>query len=102
MAGSRVSQTVLSVQSLQELAAQAAAEPSAACLGLCRTLDSLGIKHHRHVLVHNGFLLADVLLPQHGIALLGEGQGCYVRDTGKRRGTLSASCLSAAFAQAGC
>ena len=75
---------------MQELAAQAAAEPSAACLGLCHTLDSLGIKHHRHVLVHNGFLLADVLLPEHGIALLVEEQGCYVRDTGKRRGAFVA------------
>ena len=60
--------------------------PSAACLEVCSTLDSLEVQHERRVLVHGGFLLADVLLPEHGIALLVEGQGCYVRNTGRRRG----------------
>ena len=49
-------------------------------------LESLGVQHKRRVLVHEGFLLADMLLPQHGIALLLEGQGSYARNTGKRRG----------------
>ena len=49
-------------------------------------LASLGVQHMRSVLVHGGFLLADVQLPDHKIALLLEGQGSYVRNTGKRRG----------------
>ena len=87
---------------LQELQAQADAEPSATCKGLCSALGSLGIRHKRRVLMHDGFLLADVLLPEHGIALLVEGQGCYVRNTGRRRGAVLAAGLSATLAKAGC
>ena len=39
----------------------------------------------RRMLVHNGCLLADVLLPEHSFALLLKGPACYVRSTGKRR-----------------
>ena len=38
-------------------------------------------------------LLADILLPQHSIALLVEGPSGYVRNTGRRRGAGPAQLL---------
>ena len=79
---------------MQELQAQAALPPSTACSEVCSALDSLGVQHERCALVHGGFLLADVLLREHKAVLLIEGQSCYVRNTGRRRGALS-SCKAA-------
>ena len=74
---------------MQELRQQAAASPSAACLAVSWALDSLGVQHSCQALTPDGCLLADILLPQHSIALLVEGPAGYVRNTGKRRGGLS-------------
>ena len=80
---------------IQEVSHQAAAEPSMTCLGLCSTLRGLGVQHERHAVSADGYLMADVLVPEHRIALLVEGMACYVRNTGKRRGEHAWICLRA-------
>ena len=87
--------------SAQELAAEAAAEPRAACKVVSRVLDSLGLEHQCHVLLADGFLLADILLPESRAALLLEGADCYVRNTGQGRGGLQAYCARSGTPRSG-
>ena len=71
---------------MQEAQQRAAAPPSAACLAVSAALDALGLPHERHRLSPDGFLVADILLPGPGVALLIEGPTCYIRNTGRRHG----------------
>ena len=77
---------LLTSSPMQGLQRQAAATPSAAGQEVSSALASLGVQHTRQALTPDGCLLADMLLPQHSVALLVEGPAGYVRNTGKRRG----------------
>ena len=74
------------------MTARATAQPSAACKVVSRVLASMRIEHECHVLSADCHLLADILLPESGVALLIEGPECYVRNTGRRRGALQLCC----------
>ena len=62
------------------------AGPSAACRAVSFALNSLGMQHECHTLSPDGGQVADILLPQHSIALLVEGRSGYLINTGQRNG----------------
>ena len=66
----------------------------AACLDVGGVLRSLGAQVSCHALTLDGHLLADILLPQHSVALLVEGPAGYVRNTGACRGALPHRCAA--------
>ena len=78
---------------MQKLEQQIAAGPSAACRAVSYALHSLGAQHTCHALSPDGSQVADILLPQHKVALLVEGRSGYVVNTGKRRGVQPAAAL---------
>ena len=61
-------------------------------MAVSSVLSSLGMQHQLNVLSADGHMLADILLPESGTALLLEGPKCYARNTGQRRGVLHACC----------
>ena len=79
---------------MQAVQKQVQAGPSEACRAVSQALHSLGMPHSCLALSPDGALVADILLPQHSIALLVEGRSGYMVNTGKRRGVQLAAVLS--------
>ena len=46
----------------------------------------MGVQHDCHMVSPDIWLVVDILLPQHKMALLVEGRSGYVVNTGQRRG----------------
>ena len=81
---------------MQAVQKQVQAGPSAACRAVSYALQDLGMQHTCHILSPDGGQVANILLQQHKVALLVEGRGGYLVNTGQRRGVLAVAELPAA------